>query len=187
MNFQSKHVIIFGVIVMLIIIVGVGFVISSRPETPKTPILSFEDCARAYPVMESYPRQCRTPDGRLFAEELPERITYTNATADMITVELPFPGAVVGKEFSVIGKARGTWFFEASFPVEVIDGGGKTLAVGIAQAQGDWMTVNFVPFSVNVKVPESYIGPATIILKKDNPSGLSEYDASISFPITIEY
>lgn len=30
-------------------------------------ILTFEDCAAAgYPVMESYPEQCRTPDGRLF-------------------------------------------------------------------------------------------------------------------------
>lgn len=33
---------------------------------------SFEDCASAgYPVMESYPRQCRTPDGRLFVETVP--------------------------------------------------------------------------------------------------------------------
>lgn len=28
---------------------------------------NFEECAAAgYPVMESYPEQCRTPDGRLF-------------------------------------------------------------------------------------------------------------------------
>jgi len=34
-------------------------------------INSFEDCANAgYPVMESYPRQCRTPDGRNFVEEI---------------------------------------------------------------------------------------------------------------------
>lgn len=30
-------------------------------------IRNFEECAAAgYPVMESYPEQCRTPDGRLF-------------------------------------------------------------------------------------------------------------------------
>lgn len=35
-------------------------------------INSFEECAKAgYPVMESYPRQCRTPDGRLFVEPVP--------------------------------------------------------------------------------------------------------------------
>jgi len=34
-------------------------------------ISSFEECVEAgYPVMESYPRQCRTPDGRTFVEEI---------------------------------------------------------------------------------------------------------------------
>src|SRR3989344_6744359 len=65
------------------------------------------------------------------SDELKE-ITYTNASEDLIVVELPFPGAVVGKEFSVVGKARGNWFFEASFPVYVMDQNGKKLAVGIA-------------------------------------------------------
>jgi len=34
-------------------------------------IYSFEECAAAgYPVMESYPRQCNTPDGKHFVEEI---------------------------------------------------------------------------------------------------------------------
>ena len=34
-------------------------------------INSFEDCVRAgFPVMESYPRQCRTPGGRNFVESI---------------------------------------------------------------------------------------------------------------------
>jgi hypothetical protein len=123
-----------------------------------------------------------------------QTITYKNATADNINVDLPFPGAVVGKEFSVIGRARGTWFFEASFPVQVIDKNGNVLAAIPAQAQKDpatgevnWMTENFVPFKADLKIPDFYIGPATLILKKDNPSGLPANEASISFPITIEY
>lgn len=114
-------------------------------------------------------------------------ISYTNASADLITIELPFPGAVTGKSFSVIGKARGPWFFEASFPVEVLDKNGTRLASGIAQAQGDWMTPDFVGFKADIVVPDSYIGPATLLLRKDNASGLPEHDASVSFPITIEY
>lgn len=127
-------------------------------------------------------------------EKPKENTSYKNATADLITVELPFPGAVVGKEFSVIGQARGFWFFEASFPIEVLDKDGKSLATGIAKAQPNpktretnWMTENFVPFEADIKVPESYIGPATLILKKDNPSGLPINEASFSFPITIKY
>lgn len=126
-----------------------------------------------------------SPCGNQNIEE--QKIIYKNASADLITVQLPYPGAVTGKEFSVIGKARGTWFFEASFPVQVLDKDGNVLAAVPAQAQGDWMTENFVPFKADIKIPESYIGPATLILKKDNPSGMPEKDASISFPITIEY
>jgi hypothetical protein len=137
--------------------------------------------------MESYPRQCRTPDGRIYAEEIPEKISYINSSENLIVVELPFPGAVVGKSFTVIGKARGTWYFEASFPIKVIDKDGNVLAEVVAQAEGDWMTENFVPFKSEIKIPSSYIGPATMVFKKDNPFGLPEHDASISFPITVEY
>jgi len=120
------------------------------------------------------------------ANELSE-ITYINSSADLIMVDLPFPGAVVGKEFSVIGKARGNWFFEASFPFDLRDPSGKIIAQSYAQAEGEWMTTEFVPFKGEIKVPISYIGPATLVLMKDNPSALPEHDASISFPITVEY
>ena len=124
--------------------------------------------------------------GETNANELRE-IAYTNASADMIIVQLPFPGAVVGKEFSVVGKARGNWFFEASFPFDLRDPSGKIITQSYAQAEGEWMTTEFVPFKGEMKVPISYIGPATLVLMKDNPSGLPEYDASVSFPITVEY
>lgn len=46
-------------------------------------IASFEECAAAgYPVMESYPEQCRTPDGR----------TFTRVTADIV----PSPAVLTG-------------------------------------------------------------------------------------------
>src|SRR3989344_7926549 len=64
-------------------------------------------------------------------------ITYTNSSDNLIKVELPFPGAVVGKEFSVIGEASGTWFFEASFPIELVDKAGKNLDTVVAQEGAD--------------------------------------------------
>lgn len=175
------------------ILIGVGLAtwvyapVSTREEP--VPILSFTDCETAgYPVMESYPRQCRTPDGRTYAEEIPTSApTYVQASADLIVVDLPLPDSVVGKQFSIMGKARGPWYFEASFPVTVLDANGLVLAEGAAQAQGDWMTEAFVPFVFEAMIPETYIGPATIVLKNDNPSGEPEQDRSMSFPITIEY
>lgn len=39
---------------------------------PQQIVTTFEECAAAgNPVMESYPRQCRSEDGRLFVEEIP--------------------------------------------------------------------------------------------------------------------
>ena len=186
----------FFMVLVLALVAGLGITgiyIATRPEAPEpapvAPVLSFEDCAAAgYPVMESYPRQCRTPDGRVYAEELPApEPTYVNASADLIRVTNPTPGSVVGKPITVMGEARGTWYFEASFPIEIRDAQGEVLATGHAEAQGDWMTENFVPFTATVAIPESYIGEAVLVLMNDNPSGLPENARSVSFPITIEY
>ncbi len=179
---MKKNYIILAVVLIVVLF---GLLDYFRPVKE---VVSFETCAKAgYPVMESYPRQCKTPDGRTYAEEIPEKITYKNASVDLIKITNPFPGAVTGKEFSVIGEARGTWYFEASFPVKVLDKDGKVLFQGPAQAQSDWMTENFVPFKIDVKVPQSYIGPATLVLENDNPSGLPENEKSASFKFTIEY
>ena len=175
-------------ILAIVLVVGLAIFFFVKSKKENITVVSFETCEKAgYPVMESYPRQCKTPDGRTYAEEIPEKITYKNASSDLIKVTNPFPGAVTGKEFSVIGEARGTWYFEASFPVKVLDKDGKVLFQGPAQAQSDWMTQNFVPYKIDVKVPQSYIGPATLILENDNPSGLPENEKSASFKFTIEY
>ena len=126
-------------------------------------------------------------DYKLTFKVIIEKFVYIKSSNNLIKVSLPFPDAVVGKDFSIIGKARGSWFFEASFPIEVLDKNGNSLVKINAKAQGDWMTENFVPFKVDIKIPDSYIGKATIVLIKDNPSGLTENAASMSFPITIEY
>lgn len=186
----------FFMVLVLALVAGLGITgiyIATRPEAQEpvavAPVLSFEDCAAAgYPVMESYPRQCRTPDGRVYAEELPApEPTYVNASADLIRVTNPTPSSVVGKPITVMGEARGTWYFEASFPIEVRDAQGAVLATGHADAQGEWMTENFVPFTATIEIPETYIGEAVLILMNDNPSGMPENARSVSFPITIEY
>jgi hypothetical protein len=64
--------VIFGVSI-IIVLAGVGLYAQfyqQRSPLPKE-ITNFDDCEQAgYPVGESYPRQCWTPDGRNFVEEL---------------------------------------------------------------------------------------------------------------------
>ncbi len=157
------------IFLLVLIIIGVGLLLTQKSWVPKV----------VDRIMKSEKQDK--------VEKPKSKITYNNASADLITVDLPFPDAVTGKDFTVLGKARGTWFFEASFPVKVLDKDGKVLFSTPAQAQGEWMTTEFVPFKAEIKIPQSYIGPATLVLEKDNASGLPEHDASISFPFTIEY
>ncbi len=185
---MNKNINYLVILVLALLVVYFAFFKKSAPAPTTIVVTSFESCVSAgLPVTGTNPRQCKTTDGRVYAEEIAINPTYKNSSKDLITVENPYPGAVTGKNFTVTGSARGTWYFEASFPIEVLDKNGKTIATGIAQAQGEWMTQNFVPFKSDIKIPASYTGPATLVLKKDNPSGMPENDASISFPINIEY
>jgi len=87
------------------------------------------------------------------------------------------------------GEAKGTWFFEASFPLEIIAEDGTVLARGYSQAQESWMTEEVIPFYAEMKkvdgAPE-YSGVAALVLKKANPSGLPEYDAQFTTQIFID-
>jgi hypothetical protein len=94
------------------------------------------------------------------------------------------PGDTIASPLTVNGRARGNWYFEASFPVRLKDQNGKELAVVPAQAQGEWMTTEFVPFSVTLMFTPPPPGTrGTLIFQKDNPSDLREFDDSLEFPI----
>ena len=107
----------------------------------------------------------------------------TSSKSDLIQVDTPFGGQSIGSPVKISGKARGSWYFEASFPIRLVDGEGNTIATAIAQAQGNWMTSDFVPFSANLTfgVPQTKTG--TLVLLKDNPSGRPESADELRAPI----
>ena len=110
----------------------------------------------------------------------------TAALSEKVTVSSPVRGATVGKSFKVAGKAPGTWFFEAQFPIQVRSDAGDVIGRGVAHAQGEWMTEALVPFTAEVTIDDaSYKGAARLILLRDNPSGLPENDDAVEFPIVI--
>ena len=119
------------------------------------------------------------------AEPTPPPPTPGPFVSEMVKITSPLAGATVGKTFTVKGEARGQWYFEASFPVQVKDKDNNTVGQGIAQAESEWMTTEFVPFSAPVVVT-NYSGPATLVLLKDNPSGLPENEDAVSIPIVIQ-
>ena len=126
-------------------------------------------------------------------EEITETATTTGQTGPLtpsqlearVVVDAPMANATISSPITVSGKAPGPWYFEASFPIEVRSATGTVLGVGVAQAQGEWMTTDDVPFTVQIDV-KNYKGPATIVLHRDNASGLPEHDASVSVPIIVQ-
>lgn len=104
----------------------------------------------------------------------------------LIHVDSPQPNEIVQSPLTITGEARGTWFFEASFPIIIKDSNDNTIGQGAATANGDWMTTEFVPFTAMVTFstdPISSNTQGTIVLKKDNPSGLPQNDDSLEIPV----
>jgi hypothetical protein len=108
------------------------------------------------------------------------------ALHDRVVVDAPKSGQTVFQSFTVTGKAPGGWYFEASFPIKVVDSQGNTIAQGPATALSDWMTSEDVAFKADLKLTNNYSGPATLVLMNDNPSGMPENQDSVSIPITIK-
>ncbi len=166
-------------ILLAIIAIAGGVYFWQRHQFPAA-ATNFEECAaQGNPVMESYPRQCHDQAGNAFREDIGNGLEKTN----LVRATAPRPNQKISSPVTVKGEARGSWFFEASFPVKVLDEKGAQLGGGIAHAQGDWMTTDFVPFEAKIEFskPTGFIG--RLILEKDNPSGLPEHDDSLIIPV----
>jgi len=112
-----------------------------------------------------------------------EEPTVKEPTNPLISVASPVAGAMVTSPLEVTGQARGYWFFEASFPVELQDANGQQIANNTASAQDDWMTEEFVPFKTTLTFDKPATATGNLILHKDNPSGLPEKEDSITIPV----
>ena len=100
-----------------------------------------------------------------------------------VQVDSPVPDSLVTSPLRITGQARGNWFFEASFPVMLVDANDKVLVQGIVESQGDWMTKSFVKFEAKLEFKTPATAKGFLVLRKDNPSGLPENDASFSVPV----
>ena len=93
-------------------------------------------------------------------------------------------GQIVTSPVTVVGTVTGGgWFFEATFPVKILDGDGTVLGAAAAQAQADWMSTGTVPFTAVIQFSAPHGATGTVVLSKDNPSGMPQNDLSLSIPV----
>ena len=169
-----------------IILIAFGVIFwNGKSNKSATIITTFEECVAAgNPVMESYPEQCRA-GGETFIRHIGNEVEKM----DKIKLTCPRPGDTISSPITIPGEARATWYFEASFPIMITDWDGRIIGEGHAEAQSDWMTSEFVPFKAVVtfqNATTTYSNRGTLILKKDNPSGLPEHDDALEIPVVLK-
>ena len=151
---------------------------SSVSSIPKV-ITSYDDCVSAgNPVMESYPQRC-SANGQIFTQNIGNALEKE----DLIRLNYPVPNQVSTSPLEINGTARGTWFFEADFPIHLYDQQGKLLGTAIAQAQGEWMTEEFVEFSASLIFEQPATSNGYLVLEKNNPSDLEENSDELRIPV----
>ena len=138
-----------------------------------------------YAIRQTPPPVTENEVANIDAEVVEEPSLTPPEQEALITVEKPLPNENVTSPLTITGNARGYWYFEASFPVELIDANGVQLAMSPAQAEGEWMTENFVPFIATLtwSSTSTTATSGVLILHRDNPSGLPGNDAEITVPV----
>lgn len=110
----------------------------------------------------------------------------SGTTNPLIQVTRPTANALVSSPLIIEGRARGNWYFEGDFPVKILDANGRLLGSTPAQAQGEWMTTDFVPFRATLTFTPPTTQTGTLVLEKDNPSGLPQNADEIRIPVRFE-
>ncbi|MDE1874981.1 MAG: hypothetical protein KGI79_01880 [Patescibacteria group bacterium] len=106
------------------------------------------------------------------------------STADEVFLEWPDAEATISSPVAISGQARGAWYFEAVFPVEIIAADGSTtLGTAQARAQSSWTTGDFVPWRATVAFDPKANTSGFIRLLKDNPSGDPTRAEHIDIPV----
>jgi hypothetical protein len=118
-----------------------------------------------------------------FQEKESQDSQVDDSAGNDVKVTHPMPNDTISSPVEIIGEARGTWFFEGSFPVKLINKDGKTITEAPAQALGEWMTADFVPFRAILEFSAPKDPSGTLILNRDDPSGQSA-TKPIEIPVT---
>ncbi len=157
------------VLILLGVIAYLSWQLFSTPATPVTTQAAMQQGTSTVPVTQ-----------------VPVTTSAAQPLSDSVVITAPQSGETVGQSFEVKGTAPSGWYFEAVFPIVVRDPSGNIIANAQGQAQSDWTQPGNIPFVASTTLSTAYHGPATLILMKDNPSGLPENDDSTSITIVIQ-
>lgn len=203
MNTNNKPL-IYGVIAVLVVVIlflltrgtpnkEVAVVPNTPAVTPtattpaKTPTDTSSGSSVTKPVVYTTPAKPTSGSFQIHLYRGGPAVYYSPTTtiSDMIKVYNPPTNTAIASPLTISGMARGPWFFEATAPVLLTDAKGKIIAKSYIRAQSNYMTNELVPYLGTLTFPPQPSGSTgVLVLRKDNPSGISSYDASIEILVS---
>lgn len=99
-----------------------------------------------------------------------------------IVVDTPSSDQTISSPLSISGKATGSWFFEGSFPVQLVDLNDEIIASGLVYSKSEWTTPDLVEFEGSLEFFTDQ-NSGMLIFRNDNPSGLPENEVTHSVPV----
>ncbi len=132
----------FTMVIVALVVVIIGAIFFVLQWQKISSIETFEECAAAgYPVLKSYPAQCRTPDGRIFGQRIPQ----TERQVAFTELKKGFFSEIMQKQQRVI-RTTEEWsdLWTELFPTEMITplplGDTMVIAVFMGQRGGGYAT-----------------------------------------------
>lgn len=151
---------------------------------------SFDECVEwNFPILDSYPQQCMTPDGRSFVDTSTPPVSPELSPVGELQVINPLPYQSIESPLEIFGQAPGTWFWEGSFLVILTDANGEEISSAIVTtADGDeWMTNELVPFEATLQFDDDNLPESGfLVFDKANPSGMPENGKTETIPISFK-
>lgn len=198
----TKKKIVAGLVILVVIALVIVFVPRSSPQAdqPKStglPNPASVNCEELGGILtiknDAEGGQvgfCTLPDQSVCEEWSLLRNECTDNSAHFLHLNLKVSDKITSP-LKITGEVDDGWFFEGSFPINLVDWDGKIIATGLARSKADWMTASFVPFEAELKfvtppnpTNQAYASKGAIIFRKDNPSGLPAKDKAYELPIT---
>mgnify|MGYP001569834116 CR=1 FL=1 len=100
-----------------------------------------------------------------------------------LTVAEPLADDVVESPLAVAGEAVGSWYFEANFPIKLIDADGRVLAESPATAEEEWTTEEMVSFTASLEFDPAGAELGYLLFGKANPSDLPVGEEWVKLPV----
>ena len=114
------------------------------------------------------------PSSEGVTKEIPK--SRNDTLNDLIQITKPLSGQIIESPLKIEGVARGYWFFEANFGIELTDENYQQITETYATATGEWMTEDWVPFTSTLTFSKPKSKTGYLIFHKANPSGLAEHE-----------